>query len=51
MVVQHIGIGKISQKEYLQTESGQFFECKGHYDIKEEISLSPMTKTPTPAEM
>ena len=36
IVVQHIGIGKLSYKEYFHTETGQCFEGQGHYDSKSE---------------
>ena len=36
MLVQHIGIGTLSKKEYFHTEMGLCFEVQGHYDSKLE---------------
>ena len=32
LVIKQIGIGTLSQNEYLNRETGQFFEGQGHYD-------------------
>ena len=36
LVVQHIGIGTLSLKEYFHIETGQFPEGQGHCDSKTE---------------